>query len=261
MRFSFSAVALFTTIGASLFVAAPSASARQSDRDRFELRGTVVNAATGEPVSGALVQLGGDKGAFSDSDGAFAFNDLLRGQFSVTARKPGFFDAQELNSSSGRPDSMTSVPSASDLLLKLTPEGIMYGDVRDQSDQPIENVSVEVRRWQVQEGRRHLGTVGIAVTDDEGNFRIAELMPASYYLSFFQLNSGGIFTQTRLTGKHAKEEGYGRQFYPGVSEASSATAIQVRAGAPVHIAQILALSTSLKSRELCVAWVLIWDSA
>ncbi len=55
---------------------------------RFELRGRVMNAATGAPVGGALVQLYGaqTKAQFSGPDGAFVFADMPRGSYTVTAR-------------------------------------------------------------------------------------------------------------------------------------------------------------------------------
>ncbi len=55
----------------------------------------------------------------------------------------------------------------------------------------MDGVTVRAHRWQVQDGRRQLQSAGDATTDDEGNFRIAELLPGSYSLAFLPANRGG----------------------------------------------------------------------
>jgi uncharacterized protein (DUF2141 family) len=239
MRPSLPAFAISFTFLAWLLCVAPAAG-QQAEADRSELRGTVINAATGEPVSGALVQIYAERKAqFTASDGTFVFTNLVRGQYSVNAGKPGFFSEQQLGRWNAGMNPVEDVPSKGEVVLKLTPEGIIFGEVKNENGEPIEGVTVRAQRWQMEDGRRRLQNAGDAATDDEGNFRIAELTPGRYYLSFAPANRGGWVTYNKLSRKKQADQGYGVQFYPGVAEAESATGIELTAGAKVHITQAL----------------------
>ena len=212
---------------------APAALA-QADTAPFDLRGRVVNALTGEPVSGALLQLPGQPARFSASDGNFAFSGLPRGRYLVLARKPGFFNEQEL----GKwvvPDLSIDVPSDAPVVVRLTPEAILYGEVKNAEGEPLEDVAVRAERWQMIDGRRQLQVMKETRTDDEGSFRLAELVPGKYYLAFAPgERSGGV-----LRRKRKQDAGYSSQFYPGVADPGSASAFQIRAGAQVHVTHSL----------------------
>jgi uncharacterized protein (DUF2141 family) len=239
MRPSVPAFAISFTFVAWLLCVAPAAG-QQAEADRSELRGIVINAATGELVSGALVQIYSERKAqFTATDGSFVFTNLARGRYFVTAGKPGFFSEQQLRHWNAGMDSLRDVPSNGAVVLKLTPEGIIYGEVKNEDGEPIEGVTVRAQRWQIEDGRRRLQNARDAATDDEGNFRIAELAPGSYHLSFVPANRGGWVTYNKLSLKKQTDQGYGAQFYPGVADAESATAIELRAGAKVHITQAL----------------------
>lgn len=216
-----------------------SAPAQQTASELVELRGKVVNSVTGEPVAGALVQIyaSGRKVEFTASNGTFAFTDLPPGSYLPFARKPGFFNDQEL--STPMRSSPMQAAQTEPIVLKLTPEAIIYGEVKNANGLPLEGVTVRAQRWQVENGQKRLVPDGNAVTDDEGSFRLAELKPGRYYVSFPSTNNGGWSTTYQLSPKRPVEEGYGPQYYPGVPDLESATAIEIRAGAQVHITQTL----------------------
>jgi hypothetical protein len=108
----------------------------------------VINAATGDPVSRALVQMQAATGRaqFAGADGTFVFKKLARGRYNLTASKPGFFSEQQL---SAWRNSFQDVPTEKDVVLKPTPEGIIYGEVKNESGEPVEGVPVRAQRWQV----------------------------------------------------------------------------------------------------------------
>ena len=218
-----------------------SVTGQQTEPNNFQLSGMVLNAATGEPVSGALLQLQGPsrKTQFAGTNGAFVFENLPQGRYLLTASKPGFFSEQQLGNGNAWMNSMRDVPSNEEIVLKLTPEGIIYGEVKNEDGEPIEGITVRAQRWQIEDGRRRLRNARDAATDDEGNFRIAELTPGTYHLSFVPTNRGGWVIYKDLSRKKQTEEGYEAQFYPGVTDAESSTAIEVRAGAQVHLAQAM----------------------
>jgi hypothetical protein len=206
--------------------------ARQDGSERFELHGKVINSATGEPVAGALIQIADQASVFTDADGSFTFSELPRGRQFVRARKPGFFNDQELGSLSIG-DTSFDVSSDAPIVVKLTPEGVIYGEVKDADSEPLGGVTVRTERWQMNNGIRQLVPDHQATTDDQGNFRLEELVPGKYFVSFLPADPGRI--QLGLSKKSRQEEGYGQQFYPGVTQAAVARSFQIRGGEQVHI--------------------------
>lgn len=235
MRPSFPLVVLLFALCASL--ACTGRSHAQQSANSFELRGEVVNSATGEPIGGALVQVyaNGRQVQFTGSDGTFVFTGLPRGQFSVMARKPGFFGPGELGSWNG--NNSFTIPSQAKAIVNLAPEGVIYGQVTDAAGQPLERIMVRVDCWRVEDGLKTLRPVGVGTTDDQGNFRIAELRPGTYFLSFN--SAGGWRNYGTLSTKRDDHQGYGTVFYPGVHDFSSAAPIPVEPGAQVQITQAL----------------------
>lgn len=56
-----------------------------------DIAGEVVDAATGTPVSGALITLSpGGKNAYTGSDGLFEFNDLDAIQYTISVQSNGY---------------------------------------------------------------------------------------------------------------------------------------------------------------------------
>jgi len=240
MRRSIPALTISFTLLTWLLCVAP-ARAQKTETDNFEVSGIVINAATGEPVSRALVQMQAatGKAQFAGADGRFVFKNLARGRYNLTVSKPGFFSEQQLGRWNAWRNSFEDVPSEKEVVLKLTPEGIIYGEVKNEGGEPVEGVTVRAQRWQTENGRKNLQNARDAATDDEGNFRLAELTPGSYHLSFVPANRGGWVTYDKLNRKKQTDQGYGAQFYPGVADVESATAIELQAGARVHITQAL----------------------
>jgi uncharacterized protein (DUF2141 family) len=220
----------------------PASAAAQSfaaPTDHFELDGQVVNSVTGEPVPNALVEIPGFHVDFSDAEGKFTFAGLPAGQTIVTARKPGFLNRGELGNPLGGADASVQIPSGRVVRVKLTPESIVFGEVKTPEGDPAEGVTVLAQRWAVAEGHRQLQSFRSASTDDQGRFRIAELPPGKYLLLFAPTDQGT--TLQRITRNLTREaSGFGRQFYPGVPDASEAAVFELRGGAHQQIVQKLA---------------------
>lgn len=213
---------------------------QQTGTEEFELRGTVINSATGEPVSGALVQLNVEGFAqFTGTDGTFVFSKLPRGTYIAIPRKPGFYSEQEINPWGIGKDSLIEIPTDAKLVVKLVPEAIIYGELKNEIGEPVEGMTVRALHWQAVDGRKQLQSAGDTVTDDEGKFRITELRPGGYQLAFLPASQGGWTASDKLLRKNHTAQGYGAEFYPGVAEAASATEIKLRAGSKFHVTQIL----------------------
>jgi Carboxypeptidase regulatory-like domain len=238
MRLGFLFLCAVLDLGALL----PASAATQSltvSPDQFELLGQVLNSVTGEPVSNALVEIPGLRATFSDADGKFTFAGLPAGQTIVTARKPGFLNRGELGNPFGGADAAVQVPSGRLVTVKLTPESILFGEVKSPEGDPAEGITILAQRWSVVEGHRQLQTVKTTSTDDQGGFRIAELPPGKYLLLFAPADEGTRLR--RVTHKPKREDrGFGRQFYPGVPDATEAAVFELRGGAHQHVVQKLA---------------------
>jgi hypothetical protein len=179
--------------------------------------------------------MGRSAAQFSGSDGHFDFADVSAGQYQLFVRKPGYFSAQELNSFNAAQD-LARVPGE-DVVVKLYPEGIVYGEVKNENGEPVEGMTVKAERWRVDGGRKQLEIAGQGATDDEGNYRIAELRPGNYILRF-EPEGRGIHYQ-RLLRTNYSEQGFGSQFYPGVSDRASAGEVKIKAGTQAHISQTM----------------------
>jgi hypothetical protein len=112
------------------------------------------------------------------------------------------------------------------VVLKLTPEGVIYGRITGADGEPIENFAVRVMVSRVVNGRKHWEQQGGQPTDDEGQFRIAELRPGTYYVKA----GPGMQPLPRLANSQMQPEGYPGTFYPGARDLETATPIQVEPG-------------------------------
>jgi Carboxypeptidase regulatory-like domain len=147
--------------------------------------GSVVDSATGEPIPCALVQLMGPlpRSDLTDSQGSFRFEGVPEGRAMFMARKPGFFSSEELSRGGGRPRApMTITGDVSSLVLKLTPEGTVAGTITGDDGEPLEGVRLRLKRQVISNGRKQWETRGQSTTNDNGEFRAADLIPGTYYL-------------------------------------------------------------------------------
>lgn len=198
-----------------------------SDAPTYTLRGSVTNSVTGDPIRRVLVQAG-PFAQLTNAEGRFEFSGLSAGQFSIGVQKPGFFTA---DGGGGNPATMVDVgPKTQDVVIKLIPEGIIFGHLTDENGQPMEDVFVHVRGWRVINGRRQLQEMGGQSTDEEGNFRRFGLIPGTYYLQTGEVAERGPLQMPFA----ARRGGYPSSYFPGVRQFSAATPIQVAAGQKVE---------------------------
>jgi hypothetical protein len=194
--------------------------------------GSVVNSATGEPIPRALVQIMGglQRSDLTDSQGSFRFEGVPEGRAMFMARKPGFFSSEELSRGGGRPRApMMITGDLSSLVLKLTPEGTVAGSITGDDGEPLEGVRLRLKHQVISNGRKQWEARGQSTTNDNGEFRAADLIPGTYYMV--------AQAQRPSTPRAAAEPnvGYAPSYYPGTSDLASASAIEVRGGQTVQI--------------------------
>ena len=198
------------------------------DENKYTLSGTVLNAATGAPVPRALVQIyvNGQRQMLTDSDGRFTFSNLPEGQTGIQAQKPGFFQEGTTPFAGGWPPpaNATMGPDAPVAIVKLVPESVITGRILSNG-RPVEDVPVRVIASQVSEGRKEWTVRGNASTDEDGQFRIANLTAGEYYLDV-----GPKWVPGGVGVLKGHEAGYARVFYPSAPGVESATPLTLGMG-------------------------------
>ncbi len=214
----------------------------------YSLTGTVQISVTGEPVAHALVQIfsGTSQSTFTDAGGRFEFDKLPAGITTLVARKPGFFTPEEMQGAdriyatvSGRhfdhregPSPAVRIgPDAPPVTLKLVPEAVIFGRAQKPDGEPIAFLTVQLFYFQIADGRKSWNLMNSAHTNEDGEFRIAGLRAGRYYLG---VGPRWQTTWIGAPGQRAREAAYRPIFYPGVSDLSSATPLDVSAGQQVE---------------------------
>jgi len=146
--------------------------------ETVSLSGIVVDTVTGAPVRYAQVGLLPTHAETqTDAAGAFQFSSLQQGTYTVRAIKTGFTTAT--GHAQGYPVTLTS--SREGFKVGLTPLSSIRGRIRDEDGDPVESATVLVLRSAVEGGRKHTRLINGAVTNDQGEYRVA-MLPAGEYL-------------------------------------------------------------------------------
>ena len=153
--------------------------------------GQVIDVASKRPVAGAVVALGGPPGpngqprlpVLTGPDGRFVFRDLPRGNYHLSAVKPGYVDGAHGRTRAGGPSSPLIIKDderRGDLVLRLWRHAAISGTVIDESGERQVGVQVRAYRRASAGGRRRYVPSGVAFTDDRGMYRIGTLIPGHY---------------------------------------------------------------------------------
>lgn len=201
---------------------------------RYAVRGLVLNSATGEPIRGALVQLYAERerSQLTAANGEFLFEDVPAGTFGFRVQKPGYFSPQEMPSGGTQPSTATVGPDQPPITAKLIPEGIIFGRISGDSGEPLENLPVQLLFDRIENGKRVRNSWRSTNTNEEGQFRLPELLPGKYLLFAGPSQSPAVFPR-RLSEPGVR--GYAAVFYPGVPDASAAAPIDITAGKHAEI--------------------------
>lgn len=202
-----------------------------SESHRYRLQGMVINSLTSQPISHALVEVVDPayQATLTDVEGRFGFEDLPKGSVRLVAQKPGFVGAGSYKAVS-RTEVVVEIEShETDTTLRLAPESVISGRLTDQNRVPIEGAVVSLVRADIIEGRRQWQQLPMQVTSDsDGNFRFAELGPASYCIV--------VNTRNVPIPREAVERYVDVSYYPGnpVSSSSDVT-LDLAAGQQAQI--------------------------
>ena len=200
----------------------------------YPVRGTVLNSVTGEPIRGALVQIYANRqrSVLTGADGSFQFENVPAGTLNFNVQKPGYFALQAIQSPRAQAAFAFSGPDQPPTVVKLVPEGVISGRIRGDNGEPVESLLVQIFAERVENGKKTRAILNGRQTDEEGEFRIAELQPGRYFVFAGPSSAPEVdFEQ----GTQPAARGYAVAFYPGVADIASANAVEVAAGQHMEI--------------------------
>jgi len=210
-----------------------------------QISGHVYRSDTGEPIPKAQVELsaadqdtakaaGAERIVRTGADGAFLFPDLPAGSYQLEVWRNGFaefsWEQAEQESEKLRSERTVSLKAGQkleNLLLRLHPAGVISGQVSDEDQDALPGLEVYALSVDyLPGGRKQVRPMGRAVTDDLGNFRIANLPPGAYYV-----RAGGLVgREMEAVGVKEGPGGgvqYRNTFYPGTRFLDEAQVLQV----------------------------------
>jgi uncharacterized protein (DUF2141 family) len=200
----------------------------------------------------------------SDDAGRFAFPNVPSGPYKLYASRDGYVKATYGASTMATPQIMLRPGQAvKNVVMAMTPTGAISGRIKNAHGDPMGNVVVRAERYAYEEGYKVLEQALTVITNDLGEYRLYFLQPGTYLVSASP--DSGPFAQpdgTAYIGNVAKLPGnpFGRSrdwsskmtlgelaalgvlspadsgeiylaaYYPGVTDPSLATAIDLRPG-------------------------------
>jgi hypothetical protein len=210
--------------------------------------GRVTAAGSNAPVAAARVMLlpagprsgpmgGPPPQAVTSQDGAYVFERLRPGAYTVAVEKTGY--AAPIGPSNARRVQVAAGQSIDGVDLQLERGAVITGRVLDPAGEPLPDAHVTAMRRVASRGAlpRLLPAPGQGQqTNDLGEFRIASLPPGDYYVAAIPRRVS-MFGAAATAGA-ARAAGSARAtitttFYPGTPDPATAQPIAVGAGAEV----------------------------
>ena len=157
-----------------------------------------VELMSGGAVRRATVTLAGDlprsQTAITNDDGAFAFDSVPAGRFTVTAERSGFITSSYGAFRPGRPGTRVSLSAGQQLtnvVVRIARGAAIAGTIRDEHGDPVPGARVAALSLEPMDARTTvLLSVGLvpdpttfALTDERGAYRIWGLKAGSYLLA------------------------------------------------------------------------------
>jgi len=142
----------------------------------INLAGIVLNAASGVPISRALVQING-RAMLTDHEGKFEFDQFGPATTAILeVRKPGFYLSTEMGASSL---TLRSNQLAAPVVVRLYPEALITGTLTAPDGTPLSQVLVNARRSAYNDGGHQWFVTANSITNSRGEFRLA-VPPGDY---------------------------------------------------------------------------------
>jgi protocatechuate 3,4-dioxygenase beta subunit len=217
-----------------ILVLACTAAAQKMEAPKAARVEGIVRATTGDPIPRAALSLEGPEDderpaltASSDEAGRFRFEQVPPGRdYFLTARRPGFGEARygaRSASGPGTPLTMEAGAVINDVVIQMTPQGVITGRVTNPAGDPVVGALVLALQPIYERGERRISLAARASTNDQGEYRIANLAAGTYYVS--------VADRRLLNAAPGRPpEAYGITYFPNGSDVRDATSLRVMGG-------------------------------
>ena len=210
-----------------------------SQPTRVTVEGVVRNAASGEPLARAMVQIEGDAdtGTLTNGEGRFGIPNVPVGPQTIRIVKPGYRDRPYATEETGLQaegpaHSVLVAAQMPELVFSLSPNCAIRGHIELSTGDPADGIAVMLVKQVVRSGRSVWTQEATARTNGDGAYRFGGLPDGVY----------AVYTQPALesepavslvaAGSAAKvaRSGYASVFYPDARELAGASRIRVSGG-------------------------------
>lgn len=197
-------------------------------QEKCTVSGTVLSAATGQPLRDASVSLrkagvrSTPLATMTGADGRFEIKNADPGRYYLFTSKAGYVSMEYGQKSPDDPLGVLALAAGQivrDVSLQLIRGAVITGYVYNEDGEPIENMQVRAEHYRYFKGKRRLMPTGFAQTDDRGKYRIYDLAPGEYYIS-----------ASAEPMSYGESSSYEPTYYPGVADPSQASPVTIRAG-------------------------------
>lgn len=201
----------------------------------FGIAGTIVDAATGDPLSHARVVISPydhrdtTTTVLTGEDGRFAFAGLAAGKYTMYAQRNGYLP-RSFNQHDLYDSSIAVGPDldSSNLVFPLSRECSISGAIMDEAGEGVPDAQVMLFRSAATNGVRRNQLVQTVIATEEGSYAFARL-PAGRY--FVAVSARPWYAQRMLSNSGSQlDVGYPVTFYPSVTDPNGAQPIVARQG-------------------------------
>jgi hypothetical protein len=226
----------------------------------FRVSGIVVDSETGRPLDRTRVVLSGKAAAefkaVTTADGKFVF-EAPEGRYTLSATHRDWGDVY------GEPmpgsDSGAAVIAGPDrnttqLLFRFRAQVAIYGKVIDEDGEPVFDAGIELFQQTVTGGKKRLHSIGIARSNDFGEYSYSWLPAGVYYIAATgepwysnELSSAGegIDKAGLLFGSR------GPVYYPNTTDVRKASPLMIRSGMEFRADFVLRPSIGARLLPVC----------
>jgi len=200
----------------------------------YDVRGTVINGTTHEPLARALVTIAGQESSSSqltDNEGRFEFPNVRAGGSTLVARRPGFFGS---NFSRDLSVPVEIGPDVHEHTLALTPAGTITGQITLPASDTGSNIRVQLMRRNLQEGLALWQPVAMKMTNSEGAFRFGGLQPGEY-----KLTTDSTIDPDVPSARVSVRWGFPPVSYPEEGDSNATGALKINPGQQVNVQMAL----------------------
>jgi hypothetical protein len=167
----------------------------------------------------------------TDSQGNFTFDDVAPGRYMLAAQRAGYLNASYSNAR-GRVLTVQPGQKTTDIVIKMTPQGIVGGRVVDEENEPLPGASVRVNALlSKNQALAPVAALGDGKTDADGAFAIGNLAPGRYVVSVAAPPNA---ESPGRSPPPSQRDIYVTTYYPDAIELAAATPIELGAGAQIR---------------------------